>query len=152
METVSSAVTIARPNSGVRIVCMAGSFPWWSWSEMVMFRFGVSAGRLSLAPDGIHISPAIPPSSDSGSLCEKPFFLEQQFLQVADALVRMSRSFERPAACSISGRSSRLSWPLRLNSVAEVVRLQSELSRVRLPQELISGPFLRATPVWQSRF
>jgi len=43
----------------------------------------VSAGRHSLAPDGIHIAPAIPPSSDARSLCEKPFFLEQQFLQVA---------------------------------------------------------------------
>ena len=29
-----------------------------------------------------------------------------------------------------------------ITSVAEVVRLQSELSRVRRPQELISGPFL----------
>ncbi len=34
-----------------------------------------------------------------------------------------------------------------ITSVAEVVRLQSELSRVRLPQELISGPFLRTSPV-----
>jgi hypothetical protein len=32
-----------------------------------------------------------------------------------------------------------------ITSVAEVVRLQSELSRVRLPQELISGPFLSGT-------
>jgi hypothetical protein len=49
---------------------------------VVLFQFGVSAGRHSLAPDGIRMSPAIPPSSDARSLCEKPFFLEQQFLQV----------------------------------------------------------------------
>jgi len=55
-------------------------------SLVVLFQFGVSAGRHSLAPDGIHISPAIPPSSDARSLREKPFFLEQQFLQVAGEL------------------------------------------------------------------
>ena len=43
----------------------------------------------------------------------------------------------------IGSPGRRLRTSPAITSVAEVVRLQSELSRVRLPQELISGPFLR---------
>ncbi len=48
-----------------------------------------------------------------------------------------------PSEFSESSLSALRTSPV-ITSVAEVVRLQSELSRDRLPQELISGPFLRS--------